>query len=55
MELAWSNHILTILVIILIVFQILLIIFSIYSYFYLRNKQITPCAKGEYRGVTNPK
>jgi len=39
----------SLLVIILLVLTILHIIFSIYSYFYLRNKQFTPCSKGEYR------
>lgn len=50
MDIEWSNKILTILVIILIAVQIIHLAFSIYSYFYLRNKQLTPCAKGEYRG-----
>lgn len=50
MDIEWSNKILTILVIILIGVQIIHLALSIYSYFYLRNKQLTPCAKGEYRG-----
>jgi hypothetical protein len=24
--------------------------FSVYGYFFLRNKQFAPCKKGEYRG-----
>ena len=51
MELEWSNHILTILIIIIIAIQIIHLAFSIYSYFFLRNKQFVACAKGEYRGV----
>ena len=50
MDIEWSNKVLTILVIILIAVQIIHLAFTIYSYFYLRNKQLTPCAKGEYRG-----
>jgi len=51
MDIEWNNRVLTIIVIILVVFQLIISIFSIYSYFYLRNKQCSPCAKGEYRGV----
>ena len=51
MDLEWNNKILTLVVILLVVIQLIHIIFSIYSYFYLRNKQFAPCAKGEYRGI----
>ena len=51
MDIEWSNEVLTIIVIILIAVQIIHIAFSIYSYFFLRNKQFTPCNKGDYRGI----
>ena len=52
MELSWDNHILTILVILLIGIQLIHIIFSIYSYFFLRNKQFAPCEKSQYRKIS---
>jgi hypothetical protein len=49
MEISWDNNILTILIILVLGTQLIHIIFSIYSYYYLRNKQFAPCQKGEYR------
>jgi len=49
MEISWDNNILTILIILVLGVQLIHIIFSIYSYYYLRNKQFAPCAKGSYR------
>lgn len=37
-------------IVFLIVVQFIHLMFSIYSYFFLRNKQFSPCKKGEYRG-----
>lgn len=51
MELSWDNHVLTILIIMLLAIQLIHIVFSIYSYFFLRNKQYAPCKKGEYRNA----
>jgi hypothetical protein len=51
MDLDWSTHILTILVVIMIAIQMIHLAFSIYSYFFLRNKQLTACKKGEFRGI----
>ena len=53
MDIEWSNNKLTILIIVLIVVEILHLIFSVYSYYFLRNKQFAPCKKGEYRGGKN--
>jgi hypothetical protein len=49
MEISWDNNILTILIILVLGAQLIHIIFSIYSYYYLRNKQFAACKKGEYR------
>jgi hypothetical protein len=53
MDIEWTNKILTILIIVLIIVEILHLIFSVYSYYFLRNKQFSPCKKGEYRGGRN--
>lgn len=52
MEISWNNNILTILIILVLGVQLIHIIFSIYSYYYLRNKQFAPCSKGSYRNKT---
>jgi hypothetical protein len=49
MDLVWDNKILTIFVIVIFILEIIHMMFTIYSYFYLRNKQFTPCKSGEYR------
>ena len=50
MDVEWSNKVLTLLMIILIMVETIHLCFSIYSYFFLRDKQFAPCKKGEYRG-----
>jgi hypothetical protein len=50
-DIAMDNKVLTIFVLVTFILEILHLMFSIYSYFYLRNKQFTPCSVGEYRNV----